>query len=162
MSGKVKLNRNQRRNAKASKMQSRLIMCDKADPSKQTYLVKINHSCLVVDGNSLDTLRLSQMRDDIGAKKYKCMYIHNGDLEITKAHLDDPSNGLIFSSSVDTGDEIAQFILLPRDFALNATGLMTKKYIEEFNDSFHAALQCQLNENGPQILMWTHWNQLPM
>ena len=152
MCGKAKLNRNQRRNAKASKMQSRLITCDIADPSKRTHLDEINHSCLVVDGGSLDTPRLSQMRDDIiGAKKYKCMYIHNGDLEITNAHLDNPSKGLIFSSSVVTGDEIAPFILAPRDFALNATGLTTKKTSEELNDSFHAALQCQLNENGPYV-----------
>ena len=95
-------------------------------PDSATYPSDfLNSSLVFIDGGNLDSPAINPVIDGKGKKKPKPMHIlsvRNNDLFVPTSHFSDHNRGLMFKPSVGP----SQFILVPRQAALQTTGCLTK------------------------------------
>ena len=118
-----------RKNTKARKLDSALIMKKTVPPEEYSHLSLMTKSvksvCLVFDGGASNTPPLEEIKLEAGEIIWKSIQISSGELWV--ADTTDARKGITYPSS--SGD--APFTRIPRKAALEMTGLLD--YMDDSN-----------------------------
>ena len=144
--GRANNQRNARTNKKTKKQEECLIPCYFCQEKSMSG----EGLCLVFDGS--DNVHASTAPTPPSGlppdKRFECLRIKDGALSIADEHLNSPSKGLIFASTVKT-ECISPFFLFPRTKTLEITGVRKPETCKTLCEAFSSVMQAQMSKVGP-------------